>query len=351
MLTKVSINNFKAHGHTEIELEPLTVLVGANGVGKTSVLEALNLLGGSFVRLSEPLPVEHISRLLPLLRSKDQTADITANFTRDDGTDDSLQLKFEHNKDQLDFSLPTDVDPNDISALGFKNRTKRQEELNRHVGSTVLMKLDARAIASTGYVDADGPGVGPDGSNVAAVLATWKLDDDQRFADTLSGLKEIVHQVRNIRIRPVPPVGNKPNGYAMAFDFDDASNVPAAMVSEGTLVTLAILTLLHSARQPRLLLLDDLGSELHPTAQGELVRLLRKIQSVNPELQIIATTHSPYILDGVEPKNVRVFARAKDGTAQVRSLAEHPESARTDLTTGQLWTLDPEQWVLDEAQQ
>src|SRR5262245_16776213 len=47
MITKITIDNFKAHAHTEVALEPFTVLVGANGVGKTSVLEALHIVGQS----------------------------------------------------------------------------------------------------------------------------------------------------------------------------------------------------------------------------------------------------------------------------------------------------------------
>jgi len=61
-------------------------------------------------------------------------------------------------------------------------------------------------------------------------------------------------------------------------------------------------------------------------------------------IQVIATTHSPFILDAVAPDAVQVFALRDDGTAAVRSLAEHPEAARYTgaLSTGQLWTLDVE---------
>ena len=43
MITSVSINNVKSLRHLEVGLERLTVFVGANGSGKTSVLEALDL--------------------------------------------------------------------------------------------------------------------------------------------------------------------------------------------------------------------------------------------------------------------------------------------------------------------
>lgn len=45
MLTKLDLQNYRAHTATEIPLSPLTVLIGPNAVGKSSALEALHLLG------------------------------------------------------------------------------------------------------------------------------------------------------------------------------------------------------------------------------------------------------------------------------------------------------------------
>ena len=48
MLTRLELQNFKAFGeHVRLELRPLTVLVGQNGSGKSSVLEAIALLAQS----------------------------------------------------------------------------------------------------------------------------------------------------------------------------------------------------------------------------------------------------------------------------------------------------------------
>ena len=43
MIHSLEIHNFKNLRNLEMDLEPLTVLVGANGSGKTSVLEAIHL--------------------------------------------------------------------------------------------------------------------------------------------------------------------------------------------------------------------------------------------------------------------------------------------------------------------
>ena len=67
------------------------------------------------------------------------------------------------------------------------------------------------------------------------------------------------------------------------------------------------------------------------------------------ETQIIATTHSPYVLDELEPEDVIAFVSRTNGSVAWKSLAEHPDAAKMKgaLKTGQLWSLDSERsWVL-----
>ena len=44
MLTKVKIENFKSIRKLDLELAPLTILVGPNASGKSNVLEAVAIL-------------------------------------------------------------------------------------------------------------------------------------------------------------------------------------------------------------------------------------------------------------------------------------------------------------------
>lgn len=44
MLDKIGVNNYKAFEHAEIPLKPITVLLGANSVGKSSIIQLLLLL-------------------------------------------------------------------------------------------------------------------------------------------------------------------------------------------------------------------------------------------------------------------------------------------------------------------
>ena len=70
MLTRLQIQNFKTFGEqAKIDLRPLTVLTGANGVGKSSALESIALLAQS-----TPLPEQ-----APQFRWSDRFVDLGAN--------------------------------------------------------------------------------------------------------------------------------------------------------------------------------------------------------------------------------------------------------------------------------
>jgi len=349
MITRFAMDNFKAHAHTDVALRPFTVLVGANGVGKTSMLEALHIVA-QCMRKPTSLILRGPWDPNRLIRNTDAPIVLREWFRRADGEENDVQLTVE--PDGIEFFSRGFVEPGGTTferGQSFADAAESRHPLLREASSAVMLRLSATAIAQTGTVKPGGPRVEHDGANTAAVIAAWKLGDDERLGEATRALQKVVPQVRALRATPVATKDDGTNGFALSVDFDDAKDVPAALVSEGTLVALSLMVLLHSAPQPRLVLLDDLGAELHPSAQGELVALLRKIQEQNPKLQIVASTHSPYVVDGVDAEDVLVFARGKDGAARVRSLAEHPDANAEGITTGQLWTMDPESWVLEGA--
>jgi putative ATP-dependent endonuclease of OLD family len=46
LIDKIRVKNFRAHKSIEINLKPITILVGANNSGKTTLLRALNSVLG-----------------------------------------------------------------------------------------------------------------------------------------------------------------------------------------------------------------------------------------------------------------------------------------------------------------
>ena len=105
----------------------------------------------------------------------------------------------------------------------------------------------------------------------------------------------------------------------------DGVAVPAALASGGTLVTLAFLTLIHLHEPRKLLLIEEPENALHPGRLKEVVQILRRMVSARNDCQVIVTTHSPLLLDHVEPEEVRVFLRNAQQDVEFYDLAKVPD--------------------------
>ncbi|ATB44266.1 hypothetical protein CYFUS_009753 [Cystobacter fuscus] len=367
MITSIQLRSFKGHLDTIVPLERLTVLVGPNGTGKTSVLQALRLISELAHNRAENV-LRGDLRPQDLLSRSRQGPTTLAVQGRDNAQDWSLVLQFAEPDPQgvhKEILRRTEWlygsysgDPRtELHALQHARSEAEGNKIPSLVSPAVLYHFDARRIAAAAYSSEENPAVDADGGNTAVVLAALKLEREEIFEQIESELRKIVPSVQRIRVRRVkmPPTdnSNEPRvGNKIFIDFQGAPDVPAHGASEGTLVTLALLTALFSPNRPRILLLDDIDQSLHPQAQMELMGELKRLLENFPELQLVATTHSPYILDAIEPSDVRVFAPRKDGLIACRSLSDHPqaEKMRGVLTTGQLWSLDPEwRWVAGEG--
>lgn len=66
-----------------------------------------------------------------------------------------------------------------------------------------------------------------------------------------------------------------------------------------------------------IIMIDEIDLHLHPQWQAKLVEILRL---VFPEAQIIATTHSPSVLQNLEKEEIIPLYRDKNGNIQIRKL-------------------------------
>jgi predicted ATP-binding protein involved in virulence len=90
----------------------------------------------------------------------------------------------------------------------------------------------------------------------------------------------------------------------------------------------------------------DIDRALHPRAQRSLVAMLRAILEATPQLQIIASSHSPYLVDEMRPEEVVVLGRNANGVVVAKRLDAFPdERLRSMLSTGELWMSEGDDWV------
>ncbi|MBA2850840.1 putative ATPase [Methanococcus maripaludis] len=79
--------------------------------------------------------------------------------------------------------------------------------------------------------------------------------------------------------------------------------------------TLDLFKLLQEIRPQSLLIIDELEASLHPQAQRRLTRYLLKYARIN-KIQIILSTHSPYVLNEIPPEG-RIFLQQLKDTKNI----------------------------------
>ncbi len=379
MIETVEIHNFKSIRDQRIDLEPLTVFVGANGSGKTSVLQAIDLV--SRAAITSPGQVLTNQRHCDWLYTRGGEGNLSVACRNSVA---EVKMFATPPDPSLSVSPPTPGKRNwepriqtltrnehgNFSAENSENHLLgpvRQQEAFDVVRSLQYLGIEPKRMARASYSDHDPPRLGRDGRGLASVLAFMALNDPDSFGELVHHMRSLIPNLRRIRFRKAGVnrtekefirVGDGPaverrtnrvyNGEAIIVDFANAEGIPAHAVSEGTLIMLGLLTVLVGPSHPRIVLMDDIERGLHPMAQKSLLGVIRKVMEKFPDLQILATAHSPYLLDDLRPEEIRLMTLGEDGSSICGRLDQHPEFEKwkDEMAPGELWSLFGEKWLL-----
>lgn len=347
MIHHVDFHNFKALRDVSLDLERLTVLVGPNASGKTSVLEGLHYLA----ELQSKRPQEVLGT----------DEDLRALATRHDGH--VMVLACSTSKHDLEFRVSPA--PRGVPGKEFVVRERAPDEPATDT-SALLLRLDVNRLTAPSYSEEPIPQMESDGAGLASVLAYLSSNSVGSITEIQEALRTVVPSVLEIRTprarvtrieTEVITQGGKSFthrgdrvywGNSIEFDMVGAARIPAHMASEGTMLVLGLLAAIMGPSRPEVVLMDDLDRSLHPKAQADLVGLLRKLLDQHPDMQIVATSHSPYLLDHLRPEEVRLTTLRDDGSVACGRLDEHPEfdKWKESMTPGEFWSMVGEQWLV-----
>lgn len=379
MIHRARFQNFKALRDVEVTFDSrLTVLVGPNGSGKTSVLQGIdNILNSSDRghRGATPFDLGFVEGVLddfysrgtsdPLVlevgmgHQEDSRYTVRMTATRRKGSIKPPERRWSIDREYATWNgqLPPNWDT--LFAVAMI------PDLEAIWPDARLLHLDAVALALPSVPTSIDFDLQADGTGFASYLAGMHLSQLGRFRSLVNLLRSVIPSVADIHIKRVQvqqteriqvTINGQPLLHnqlverladVLVFDFTGAPGVPASHVSEGTLLVLGILAAAQAYQLRSVILLDDLDHGLHPKAQMDLVGVLRKLLEQFPDLQIIATSHSPFILDRLQPNEVRVTALQDDGSAVCKPLTDHPDFERwkESMSPGEFWSTFYEDWL------
>lgn len=340
-LTRLRLRDVRAHVELDLRftredgsVRPWTFLLGENGVGKSTVVRALALVLAGSDALGELLGSADA-----WIRAGADEARITADLRTRDGEAREVELvlvrgatlreTLERNGTslaRLDAALAHSTRNYPVFAYGVHRRVNlpsRQTSMGEWYSHP-----RANAVATLFARDA-----------TLVPLERWAAELDYARPGGLdvvrSTLDAFLPGVRFAGIDRGPPPQLRfttPDGELPLSDLSDGYQSVAAWCGD---LLYRITTTFGDYKDPLkargLLLIDELALHLHPTWQRRLVRFL---SDRLPNMQIVATTHSPLAVHAAAAGEVAVFARDASGRVGVTPYAGSPR----DLFLHQLLT-------------
>ncbi|MFI8242397.1 AAA family ATPase [Streptomyces sp. NPDC085866] len=370
----LTVRNFRTLTDTKLPLGPLTVMVGPNAAGKSNVLHALEFLGDVTRKGVEPAleerggfealafrggrnPVSKISfgvegvwsdfaseeapdsyelsisrRRLPEPRHREHVLSRQERFIQHPcaGTESSVELTGSagvvHSPSVTDDSKARVKLGRMVSALHQTQvlplpedspSGKAVSEVRHHLARIRVFDPDVRAARKPSAVTESEWHLKGDASNLADFLLrlrengdTWELlEEDIRTA---------VPQIRKIHMSLVPGSGQ------VEVELEEESlrgRTRLADASWGTVRVLCMLAVIHDPEPPLLTCIEEIDHGLHPHVLSLLTLRLREASARG---QFLVTTHSPVLVNALEPEELIVCERLPSGASRIpaRSLED-----------------------------
>lgn len=298
MIASVAFRNFKALRNTSLALAPFNLVIGPNGSGKTSLIESILRL-----RTLAKLPLREAGSDV---EHRPEGAEITFRFaTPFDGLEALVGCRSNEADDLLQvIPLPAGEGVDDWDGLRARLMSIRSYFFNH------------TAIAEPARERA-GLELGTDGRDLAAVLSARREEHPVAFARLTAELFRMLPEYDELDL-VLRPDQTLELGLRLA---ETNEWIAAKNLSQGTLYLLAILALAFDPTPPAVVCIEEVDRGMHPRMLREVRDLLYRLSypeetgATNSPAQVIATTHSPYMLDLFRDHPEEVVITEKRGAA------------------------------------
>ncbi|MFN0197926.1 MAG: AAA family ATPase [Planctomycetaceae bacterium] len=347
-ITRIKINGFRRLVDVDLPLNPLCVMIGPNGVGKTSLLDVFSLLAASArgeleTKIAEyeglfsvltrgvanqlnveiECTLEQCSLIYCLVIERQEFAyQIRREFLRTSTSDEtyfidrmgSKEYRFDldkkdnvNKKTEFSVTKPTEtslsqISPREAVADAFKKTIESALFMgNLFTGPRSQIRLPQRLRRT--YLP------GSQAEDLVSCLYTLRETSRDRFETLIATLQAAFPDFERIEFPPIF------DGY-IAADWKSkhfGQSLHAYELSEGTLRFLWLATLLLSPALSTVTMIDEPEVSLHPELMSLLVDLMR---GASRHTQLIVATHSDRLIRFLKPEEVLIADMTDEGYAK-----------------------------------
>lgn len=343
-ITSIAVENFKAlRSSGTVRLRPLSVIIGNNGSGKSSLLEAVEtyrriLFDGVDAAMEVWQGFEHIRHKAAVSRL---TTAARANPSRQEGgMSFSLKLRMPTGPVELGLKANLREAGNRLYIQEERFRLGQEPAMVRdQIGAAqsagegrsvirgvpaldatvealqdiLFLRLNPDAIGNLQSVRRSGGRMrlAGDGANVAEYLIDLRERSPSAFDEVTRALKYVLPYASDVEPK-VLDAGIIRRSYVQLLE--SRYEIPGWLMSSGSLRVLPLIATLLDPDPPPVLFIEEVENGLDPRTVGLVVDLMRAAAN-SGRSQVIATTHSPYLLDMLDLDDVLLCERGPKGPA------------------------------------
>lgn len=156
----------------------------------------------------------------------------------------------------------------------------------------------------------------PDGSNLPWVIADLERRSPERKSQWIAHLQTALPDIEDISTIERPEDRHR----YLVIRYRGGLEVPSWMVSDGTLRMLALTLPAYLPDLGGIYLIEEPENGIHPRAIETVYQSLSSVYGA----QVLLATHSPIILNLVEPEQVLCFSKTPEGATDIVRGSEHP---------------------------
>ncbi len=355
-LTRIEIAGFKSIRDVDLELGPLNVLIGANGSGKSNLVDHFKLLNFMTTESLQDFVARSggASSLLHYGPKRTPLMQSTLHFVCE-GTDNTYHIRLVHGagdvlfftEEKMSFHKTGFPRPKeDVLGGGHKetllNAAAKEGNKTARFMRFLLRRCqvfqfhdtsEAARIRNKSRIE-DNQFLRSDAGNLAAYLYMLRETKPQYYKRIIETLRQVAPFFDDFDLAP-----SKLDPHTIMLNWRERGSdylFGPHHLSDGTLRAMALFTLLlqPESELPSLIIVDEPELGLHPFALGVLASILR---SVALERQVLVATQSAQLVDYFEPEEVIVAERQGDGSTFCRQGREALKEWLESYSLSELW--------------
>jgi predicted ATPase len=339
----IEIEGYKSIKELKIKLEPINILIGANGSGKSNFISFFEFLDRLYnKKLQEYVGLKGGDINKFIHKGIENSNSIKGLIRFDEGVNSySFEIKpsgnsFVFSKEVLwYYSNPLEYNNFSKEAEIKDNGWHRGQYIQKHlVGHKKYHFHDTgqgSPFNSPSQIEKDSLVMYEKGENLAAILYKIRKDEPKIYKRIISNIQSIAPYFSDFVLHP------NDNGILKLFWQDKYSsyNYDVTDLSDGTMRYIALAILFLQPNIPKTIVIDEPELGLHPKAIAKLAGLIQSVTA--HESQVIIATQSADLISYFKPEDI-IAVDQKDGCSTFNRLkTDDLKIWLEDYSLGDLW--------------